>query len=390
MFSSWETEAAAWQQLGKTSRGDEEEGDGYEHSTEAETTREREEDEEEARLQLLALFSAVAGSGSSRAAGLTVDNHPPEHHPQDDLLPSIPRREGGGDTTPPDLLITGSLSETLLPLLTGPDLAFLEPSPVISRDKQRTREQLAQARASLSFTSPIGEREEETEERKRRGVISSISIPYIKWLIPSSPQDAHVEDPPPLPQNYTFSPLQPPNDLAHVLTRTAIPRTIKTLASLGSVGVRYSPPPLSSSAPDNSNPACNSTAANRDDDGELIAWSFLGVDGSLSSLHVEPPHRGRGLAKSVCRRLFAGLAFGEEGMGFRILPGVTREAEEGLRGLVHSDVAEGNVESAGVARGLGGRVGWRVRWVGVHLGRVRDVVGAMEKEGGEGWGGRRR
>ena len=63
------------------------------------------------------------------------------------------------------------------------------------------------------------------------------------------------------------------------------------------------------------------------------------------------------------------------------------KGDEEEEGWAHSDVAESNVESAGVARGLGGKVGWRVRWVGVDLGLVRDVVcrqGEGRKMGGPG------
>lgn len=99
----------------------------------------------------------------------------------------------------------------------------------------------------------------------------------------------------------------------------------------------------------------------------------MGVDGSLTSLHVEPAHRGKGLAKAVGRRLFRNLVEDARGMGF-VAVGV---GEGGL--MVHSDVAVGNVESAGVARGLGGREGWRVRWVSVDLGRVDGAVRGLEK-----------
>ncbi len=39
----------------------------------------------------------------------------------------------------------------------------------------------------------------------------------------------------------------------------------------------------------------------------------------------------------------------------------------GAEWWAHSDVAEDNVESAGVAKALGGQEGWRVRWVSVDL-----------------------
>ena len=85
--------------------------------------------------------------------------------------------------------------------------------------------------------------------------------------------------------------------------------------------------------------------------------------------------------------------WGKEGVGFR--PLVLGEVEEGEGGeggewgeeglgdgrggrkmmtMMHSDIAEGNLESAGVAKGLGGVVGWSVRWVGVDMREVRKMA----------------
>ncbi len=85
---------------------------------------------------------------------------------------------------------------------------------------------------------------------------------------------------------------------------------------------------------------------------------------------MEPPHRGRGLAKAVSRRLLRCLADDASGVGFRAVEGAEEKDGGGGEGWAHSDIAETNVESAGVARGLGGQEGWAVRWVGVDLGAV--------------------
>lgn len=149
------------------------------------------------------------------------------------------------------------------------------------------------------------------------------------------------------------------------MRRTAIPKTEATLAELGNVGIRY---------------ASRGSSHEGDDEGEaergdqLIAWAFMGVDGSLTSLHVEPAHRGKGLAKAVGGMLLRGLAGDPGAMGFAPV------GEGDVVGMAHSDVAVGNVESAGVAKGLGGREGWRVRWVSVDLGRVEGAVRSLEKE----------
>jgi hypothetical protein len=81
------------------------------------------------------------------------------------------------------------------------------------------------------------------------------------------------------------------------------------------------------------------------DDGTPIAWSFLGPDSSLSSLHCEECYRGQGLAKAVAVRLLRGHLpdFGDEGYGW-------------------ADVSQDNGSSQGVCRSLGGRIGWTVSW----------------------------
>lgn len=49
----------------------------------------------------------------------------------------------------------------------------------------------------------------------------------------------------------------------------------------------------------------------------------------------------------------------------------------GAEGWAHSDVLEHNADGAGVARGIGGKAGWRVRWVGVDLERVRRIWASL-------------
>ncbi|KAJ9648416.1 hypothetical protein H2199_001271 [Coniosporium tulheliwenetii] len=124
--------------------------------------------------------------------------------------------------------------------------------------------------------------------------------------------------------------------------RSAIPRTQDTIMRMPSVAV------FSSSSKDEGG-----------SNGEtLVAWAFMGLDGSLTALHVEADFRGRGLAKAVVGRLFREhlKVFGEVGL------------EE--EGWAHSDVAVENWESRGVAKSLGGTEGWEVFWVRVDLERL--------------------
>ena len=251
------------------------------------------------------------------------------------------------------------------------------------------------------------------------GVLSEWSISYVKFLIPPPPPPSSPPPPAPAPasadgvrekggengegekggerlaEGYYFDePAE--NELELVTSRTAIPHQVATMAILGSAGVRWRGPVSIGDGPRVTMDGVaeadgdeNGQSESEREGGRLVAWVFLGLDGSLKSLHVEREHRGKGLAKAVCRQIFTKLGQKEGGgMGFRGLEGTGDGEEGGGRGMgewegwVHSDVAETNKESAGVARALGGRSGWGVRWVGVDLGVVGEVWGRLvEGEG---------
>lgn len=266
-------------------------------------------------------------------------------------------------------------------------------------------------------------------------------------------------------------------EYALVKSRTAIPRLERTMRLLGSVGVRRvvasgggrgETRAATSGSEAGAEGAVGKTGAGgavaktraegavgktgtenavgsregqEESRGELIAWAFLGPDGSLTTLHVEPAFRGRGIAKVLTRRLFGLLAPGAgEGVGGAVEGGGEEKGREraggtgnvrGIEGVgyaggvevagggggntaggvggagvggagglnphpsneegkpghdhlppsgfldiapgqewAHSDVSIDNVESAGVARSLGGEEGWWVFWTWVDLGRV--------------------
>lgn len=162
--------------------------------------------------------------------------------------------------------------------------------------------------------------------------------------------------------------------------------------------MRYHPSFESTTSAESSQPELKS----EEDGGELIAWAFLAPDGSLASLHVQPAHRGRGIAKAVCRRLGERVRDQDDekgwGMGFAALPslafasameGVGGEEQVGEKeeewrdwedmravraeGWMSGDAAEENEGSRGVMKSVGGKDGWRVRWVGVDMEEVRKV-----------------
>ena len=256
---------------------------------------------------------------------------------------------------------------------------------------------------------PSERKEDEEEEGGGGGVIASLSVPYQKWFIAPPPSSLPLYTPKGkeksalLPPNYTFSTVHK-NELPILIARTSIPRTVATLADLCSVAVRYyaNNNPAASPSSTSSSPSQKTKPEEEGEQqrGQLVAWAFLATDGSLKSLHVEAEHRGQGLAKAVSRRLLAALAEDSGAVGFRdVVDGGgggggdgngNGDGEEGKgkhngdEGWACSDVAVDNVESAGVARGLGGREGWRVRWVSVDLGMVETVVGRVGEEAGGG------
>ncbi|KAF9736052.1 hypothetical protein PMIN06_003000 [Paraphaeosphaeria minitans] len=119
-------------------------------------------------------------------------------------------------------------------------------------------------------------------------------------------------------------------DLAIVQARTSIPRTARTLLSLKSVGVFEK-------ATD-----------------KPVAWTFLGLDGSLTTLHTEPEWRGKGIAKAVTMKIFKEHA-----------PELAVDDEENA--WAHADVYVGNVQSESLCRSLGGKPSVKILWVRVHI-----------------------
>lgn len=97
-----------------------------------------------------------------------------------------------------------------------------------------------------------------------------------------------------------------------------------------------------------------------DERGEMAAWAFIGLDGSLCTLHVLEDYRGRGLAKLVARELLEryrkGEYFGTLGLG-----------GENASGWVHAEVGEGNVGSEGVMKSLGATKKWRTGYFGLDI-----------------------
>ncbi|KFY76771.1 hypothetical protein V499_03684 [Pseudogymnoascus sp. VKM F-103] len=137
-----------------------------------------------------------------------------------------------------------------------------------------------------------------------------------------------------LPEGFQIAPV-PREQLGLVIATSGIPREAETLQGLPSVAIL-------------------------DEGGEMVAWAFVDVDGSLATLFVVAEQRGKGLAKAVAGELLGKLGRGE----FRAISGRGKglvDGDDGLlpfgqgSGWVHSEVKEGNSRSENVVGGLGGK-----------------------------------
>ena len=185
------------------------------------------------------------------------------------------------------------------------------------------------------------------------GAIHSSTFHILQRLDLLSPQHKAVEEP-----NHTFLfdiaslPSQPsvlpeglqwgkvkPQDFELIKSRTQIPRQTRTMAILPSLAVYpiYSP---------------------ENQDVTPIAWAFIGLDSSLTTLHVEPTYRGRGLAKMITSKIFR-----EEMNHFNTRDDVVDSTALGY-------VQVGNKASEGMCRSLGGKADWECYWLRVDLSRA--------------------
>ncbi|KAI1341597.1 hypothetical protein F5Y15DRAFT_361826 [Xylariaceae sp. FL0016] len=138
----------------------------------------------------------------------------------------------------------------------------------------------------------------------RAGMVFPYAEVYDKWVF-------RVEDLPdvasPLREGMRWDVVRR-GDIGLVLGRTHIQRKERTVKLLRSTAIYL-------------------------EDGTPIAWSFLGPDSSLSSLHCEEPFRGKGLAKAVAVKLLRDHLkdYDDEGYGW-------------------ADVAPDNPQSQGVCK----------------------------------------
>ncbi|KXS99564.1 hypothetical protein AC578_2219 [Pseudocercospora eumusae] len=120
---------------------------------------------------------------------------------------------------------------------------------------------------------------------------------------------------------------------ATVRARTQIPRQDKTLADLPNLAI-YDV-----------------------EKGVPIAWVFVGIDASLTTLHVEEEWRGKGLAKMIALKLW------REKMD--------RFWEDGVPKVAHDYVIRGNAASVATSESLGGRHIGDTFWVRLDMSLAR-------------------
>lgn len=164
--------------------------------------------------------------------------------------------------------------------------------------------------------------------------------PYVKYIFePSIFQTAagkeHV-----LPQCYRYGEQGLlPQHVELVRSRTHIPREPQTLLSMPSVVVYH-----------------DSEETQKENGSSPVAWGFLGLDGSLATLHVEPEHRGKGLAVLLSREIMRrGMASSKYGT-------------PGPLAYTHADVALGNTASRRVMEKVGGQEWrWSITWAVVEI-----------------------
>jgi hypothetical protein len=128
-------------------------------------------------------------------------------------------------------------------------------------------------------------------------------------------------------------------DIETVKARTSIPRSTKTLLSLENVGVF-------------------------EEGNKPVAWTFLGLDGSLTTLHTEPEQRGKGIAKAVAAKIMRECA-----------PGLA--VDDMGNAWSHADVYLGNIQSESVCRSLGGKALWKDYWVRIDLGMAGQLANSV-------------
>jgi hypothetical protein len=147
------------------------------------------------------------------------------------------------------------------------------------------------------------------------------------WLVNTSTISSLPSTRKSLLEGYTVTRV-PEEQLDIVISTSSVPRQPSTYKLLPSVGVL-------------------------DTTNKLVAWGYIGIDGSFATLYVLPNFRGKGLSSIIARELLSRLDRGDfSDMGY-----------SGKSGWVHADVCDGNQGSEAVMKSLGGSI----RWIGSYI-----------------------
>ncbi|OJJ30662.1 hypothetical protein ASPWEDRAFT_121176 [Aspergillus wentii DTO 134E9] len=178
---------------------------------------------------------------------------------------------------------------------------------------------------------------------------NSVSSSISNESITASGNELEHEHEHPLPPGYFYhdrhgkSGIQP-KDYSLVASRTKIPRSPESLSKMFGMAIYHRP--VATEAVDE--PESESESP--------VAWAFLGYEGALATLHVEPEHRGQGLAIQLVKEtLRRGLR--DDGVF----------GEESKYTWAHVDVTLSNAASRRVMEKVGGKMSWTDTWAIVEL-----------------------
>ncbi|KJZ76949.1 hypothetical protein HIM_03826 [Hirsutella minnesotensis 3608] len=156
-------------------------------------------------------------------------------------------------------------------------------------------------------------------------------INYDKWIFKTQELPTNSDR---LPEGMFWGHATP-SDCRVVVARTQIPRNPEMLVKLPNLVIKLQ-------------------------DETPIAWGFLGMDGTMMTLHCEANYRRKGLAKKLASKLL------REGRR-QIL------ADDEEDGLVAADVSADNVASRAVCQSLNGHPMWTVTWNMFDIGHNEEL-----------------
>lgn len=195
-----------------------------------------------------------------------------------------------------------------------------------------------------------------------RDDISGPGGPFNKWLLtpPSTPTRCES----PLPPGLAWSTVRPGADRAQVMRSNAYVRKAEVLEGLACAAIR--------SVGD----------CERAGEGELAAWAFRSLDGSVRTVHCEEVWRRRGLAGLVVRKVLLGddgcgsggalvrraRVDGDGGVDNAAV--VSRQQQQ--RRLGHTNIYPGNLASERLFQQCAGaELAYQVYWMRVDVGVLR-------------------